>query len=219
MFIGHYAVALAAKKAAPRTSLGTLFIAAQFIDLLWPLFILFGLEHVRIVPGDTVVTPLDFYDYPYSHSLLAVLVWGLLFAAVYFSFKRTMSASIVLGLCVASHWVLDLLTHRPDLPLGMGGDARWGLGLWNSLAGTLIVETGLFVGGIVLYMKTTRAANGKGKFGFWALIGVLFAIYLANLFGPPPPDVAAIGYAGNLSWLFVLWAYWVDRNRGVQAAA
>jgi FtsH-binding integral membrane protein len=215
VFIGHYAVALAAKKAAPRTSLGTLFLGAQLVDLLWPVFILSGLEHVRIVPGITVVTPLDFYDYPFSHSLLAVLLWGLGLGAVYFAARRNMRASIVLGLCVVSHWVLDLLTHRPDLPLSVGGDMRWGLGLWNSLAGTVIVETALFLAGIVIYLKTTHAITGVGKYGFWALVGVLFAIYIVNVFGPPPPNVSAIGYAGNLSWLFVIWAYWVDRNRRI----
>jgi hypothetical protein len=213
MFIGHYGVALAAKKAAPRTSLGTLFIGAQFIDLLWPLLVLAGLEHVRIAPGSTVVTPLDFYDYPYSHSLLGVLFWGVLLASVYFALKRNMRASVVLGFCVVSHWILDLLTHRPDLPLGIGGETRWGLGLWNSLAGTLIVETLLFAGGVIVYLKTTRAKNGVGKIAFWALVGVLFAIYLANLFGPPPPSVSTIAVAGNVSWLIVFWAYWVDHNR------
>jgi hypothetical protein len=220
MFIGHYAVALAAKKAAPRTSLGTLFIGAQFIDLLWPLLVLAGLEHVRIEPGSTVVTPLDFYDYPYSHSLLGVFFWGVLLASVYFASKRNMRASVVLGLCVVSHWILDLLTHRPDLPLSIGGETRWGFGLWNSLAGTLIVETLLFVVGVVVYLKTTRAKNGVGKIGFWALVGVLFALYLANLFGPPPPNVSTIAVAGNVSWLFVFWAYWVDHNReAVQGVA
>jgi len=213
MFIGHYAVALAAKKAAPRTSLGTLFIAAQFIDLLWPLLVLAGLEHVRISPGSTIVTPLDFYDYPYSHSLLGVLVWGVLLSGGYFVLKRDVRASIVLGLCVVSHWILDLLTHRPDLPLGIGGETRWGLGLWNSLAGTLIVESVLFAAGVFVYLKATRAKNRAGMIGFWALAGVLFAIYLANIFGPPPPSVSTIAVAGNVSWLFVIWAYWVDHNR------
>jgi hypothetical protein len=215
MFIGHYAVALAAKKAAPRTSLGTLFIAAQFVDLLWPLLVLAGLEHVRIAPGNTVVTPLDFYDYPYSHSLLGVLVWGVLLASVYFGLKRDVRGSVVLGLCVLSHWILDLLTHRTDLPLGIDSETRWGLGLWNSLAGTLIVETVLLLAGVIVYLRTTRAKNGAGRIGFWALVGVLFAIYLANLFGPPPPNVSTIAIAGNVSWLFVFWAYWVDHNREV----
>ncbi len=216
MFIGHYAVALAAKKVAPHTSLGTLFIAAQFIDLLWPLLVLVGIEHVRIEPGATAVTPLDFYDYPFSHSFLGVVFWAVLFGLVYFGFRRNGRASIVLALCVASHWFLDLLTHRPDLPLAPGGETRWGLGLWNSLAGTLIVETALFAAGVFMYLRTTRPKDRVGTIGFWALAGILLAIYLANLFGPPPPDVSTIAYAGNLSWLFVLWAYWVDRHRVTQ---
>jgi FtsH-binding integral membrane protein len=216
MFIGHFAVALAAKKAAPRTSLGTLFIAAQFIDLLWPLFLLVGIEHVRIDPGATAVTPLDFYDYPFSHSFLGVVFWAVLFGVVYFGLRRDGRASIVLALCVASHWFLDLLTHRPDLPLSPGGEARWGLGLWNSLAGTLLIETALFAAGVFVYLRTTRAKNRVGTIGLWALAGILFAIYMANLFGPPPPDVSTIAYAGNLIWFFVLWAYWVDRNRITQ---
>ncbi len=219
MFLGHYAVALAAKKAAPRTSLGTLFIAAQFIDLLWPLLLLAGLEHVRIAPGDTAVTPLDFHDYPISHSLLGVIMWGLLLGGLYYGFRREGRAAIVLGLVVLSHWILDLLTHRPDLPLGIGGDARVGLGLWNSLPGTLLVEIGLYGVGLFVYLKTTKAVKGAGTYGFWALIGVLFVIYIANIFGPPPPDVSMIAYAGNLGWLFVIWAYWVDRNRAVRENA
>ncbi len=134
---------------------------------------------------------------------------------VYFALKRNVRASIVLGLCVVSHWILDLLTHRPDLPIGIGSETRWGLGLWNSLAGTLIVETAFLVTGVIVYLKTTRAKNGVGKFAFWALVGVLFAIYLANLFGPPPPNVSTIAIAGNVTWIFVGWAYWVDHNREV----
>ena len=216
MFIGHYAVALAAKKAAPRISLGTLFIAAQFIDLLWPVLVLVGLEHVRIAPGDTVVTPLDFYHYPFSHSLLGVSIWAVLLGGLYFGIRRDLRAGIVIGLCVVSHWFLDLLTHRPDLPLAFGGETRVGLGLWNSLPGTLIIEIALYGLGLFLYLKTTKARNGVGRFGFWALIGTLFVIYIANIFGPPPPDVSMIAYAGNLGWVFVFWAYWVDRNRVIQ---
>jgi hypothetical protein len=213
MFIGHYAVALAAKKASPRTSLGTLFLAAQFVDLLWPLFLIAGLEHVKIAPGTTVVTPLDFYDYPYTHSLFGTVTWAVLLGAVYFVVKRDLRPSILVGLCVVSHWFLDLLTHRPDLPLGIVGEARWGLGLWNSLAGTLVVEAGLFAVGVYIYVTTTRARNRIGAIGFWALVSLLAIIYVMSLFGPPPPDVTMIAYAGNVSWLFVVWAYWVDKNR------
>jgi hypothetical protein len=215
MFIGHFAVALAAKKAAPHTSLGTLFIASQFIDLLWPLFVLVGVEHVRIVPGITAVTPLDFYDYPYTHSLLAVLFWGILLGILHVVVKRDVRAGLVVSLCVLSHWLLDLLTHRPDLPIGLSGDSRWGIGLWNSFAGTLLVESALFAGGVYLYASSTSAKNGVGRVGFWSLAATLFVVYLANLFGPPPPSVSMIAIAGNASWLFVAWAYWIDRNRDV----
>src|SRR5512139_3691369 len=138
MFLGHFAVGFAAKRLAPRASLGTLFLAAQFIDLLWPLLVLLGIERVRIAPGITTVTPLDFEHYPWSHSLFAVSVWGVLFATVYLFIRRDRRASLVLGLAVLSHWLLDFLVHRPDLPLLPGGE-RFGLGLWNSLAGTLVV--------------------------------------------------------------------------------
>ena len=161
MFLGHFAVALAAKKAAPKTSLGTLFIGAQFIDLLWPILLVAGVEHVRLDPGNTVVTPLDFYNYPFSHSLTGVVIWSVVVGGVYFAFRRYRRGALVLGAAVLSHWVLDLLTHRPDLPLTFSGDARAGFGLWNSLPFTLIVELGLFAAGVVFYLRAT-SANGQG---------------------------------------------------------
>jgi len=213
MFIGHYAVALAAKKGAPKVSLGTLFIAAQLVDLLWPLFLLLGLEHVRIDPGNTAFTPLDFYDYPITHSLVGAVGWSMLLGGVYYGFRRERKSAVVIGLVVFSHWILDLITHRPDLPLGLGGDQMFGLGLWNSLEGTLVVEIGLFAGGIILYLKSTEAKDRTGRYAFWGLIGVLGLIHIGNIFGPPPPDKLAIAIAGNALWLFVLWAYWIDRHR------
>jgi len=213
MFIGHYAVALAAKKGAPKASLGTLFIAAQLVDLLWPLFLLLGLEHVRIDPGNTAFTPLDFYDYPITHSLVGAVGWSMLLGGVYYGFRRERKSAVVIGLVVFSHWILDLITHRPDLPLGLGGDQMFGLGLWNSLEGTLVVEIGLFAGGIILYLKSTEAKDRTGRYAFWGLIGVLGLIHIGNIFGPPPPDKLAIAIAGNALWLFVLWAYWIDRHR------
>ena len=213
MFIGHYAVALAAKKAAPNSSLGTLFIGAQLIDLLWPLFLLAGWEHVRLDPGNTVVTPLDFYDYPISHSLLGTLIWGLLFALLYFAFRKYKRGAIVLGLCVASHWFLDFLTHRPDLLLWFGGKTPVGLGLWNSLPGTLVVELGLFAVGLAIYVRSTKSKDRIGTIAFWSLIGLLLVIYFSNLFGPPPPEPHMIAIAANASWLFVFWAYWADKHR------
>lgn len=219
MFLGHFAVALAAKKTAPKASLGTLFIGAQFIDLLWPILLVAGVEHVRLDPGNTVVTPLDFYNYPFSHSLTGVVIWSVVVGGVYFAFRRYRRGALVLGAAVLSHWVLDLLTHRPDLPLTFSGDARAGFGLWNSLPFTLIVELGLFAAGVVFYLRTTSAMDRVGSYALWALILVLAGIYVMNLFGPPPPNVEMIGIAGNAGWLFVLWAYWVDRHRSAVSDA
>lgn len=213
MFIGHYAVALAAKKAAPRTSLGTLFMAAQFVDLLWPSLLLLRLEHVRIDPGNTAVTPLDFYDYPITHSLAGGVLWSLLLGILYLAVRRDLRGAFVVGACVISHWILDFLTHRPDLPLWFTGSTRVGAGLWNSVAGTIVVEVGMFAAGVALYVKTTRSKDRTGVYAFWSLIAVLLAIYCGNLFGPPPPDAEAIAIAGNAAWLFVLWAYWADSHR------
>lgn len=213
MFIGHYAVALAAKKAAPKTSLGTLFMAAQFADLLWPAFLLAGLEHVRIAPGNTAFTPLDFYDYPISHSLTGALLWSIVLGALYYAVRREARAALVVGACVGSHWILDYLTHRPDLPITFGGSLRVGAGLWNSVAWTLIVEVALFAAGLWIYLKSTRPRDKTGVFAFWSLIVVLCAIYLTSAFGPPPSNASMIAVVGNGAWLFVFWAYWADAHR------
>lgn len=216
MFIGHFGVGLGAKKAAPKVSLGTLFLASQFLDLLWPTFLLLGWEHVSIQPGITKMAPLNFTSYPWSHSLLMALVWALAFGAIYFIIKRNIIAAIVVGLCVVSHWFLDLLVHIPDLPLYPGGAALVGLGLWNFKIVSILLEVLFFVGGVILYVNTTTAKNRTGKYGFWFLVFFLAAIYVSNIFGPPPPNVQAIAWAGQLQWLFVLLAYWVDRNRLVK---
>jgi len=213
MFIGHYAVAMAAKKAAPQASLGTLFLASQLVDLIWPVMLLLGIEHVKISPGITVVTPLDFYDYPITHSLIGVISWGVLLGAFYFYIKRDIRTSLVLMLCVFSHWILDFLTHRPDLPLSLSGDRFYGLGLWNSFSGTLVVELGLYVIGIAVYLNSTSVKDKSGNYGFWSLAVLLLIIYAANIFGSAPPNEIMIGYAGLGLWLFIPWAYWVDNHR------
>ena len=213
MFIGHFAVGFAAKTITPRVSLGALFLAVQFVDLLWPIFILVGIEHVLIVPGITKVMPLNFENYPISHSLISVLIWGLLFGVVYCFMQRYRKGAIVLGLCVVSHWFLDLIVHRPDLPLFFGESPHLGFGLWNSLVGTLLVEGILFCAGVFLYMRTTYAKDRIGTWAFWSLVGFLVIAYIGNLFGPVPPNVQAIAWTGNAQWLLIMWAYWVDRHR------
>jgi hypothetical protein len=215
VFIGHFGVGFGAKAAAPKTSLGTLFLAAQFVDLLWPSLLLVGLEKVVIAPGITRVTPLDFTSYPISHSLVAALVWGTLFAAAYYLLRRYPKGAWICGAAVLSHWVLDALVHRPDLPLVPGCAVRIGLGLWNSLPATLIVELGIFAAGVWLYVRTTRALDRVGSVALWSLVGFLLIMYLGNLFGPPPPSATAIAWAGQAQWLLVIWAFWIDRHRAV----
>lgn len=213
MFIGHIAVALAAKRAAPRTSLGTLAVAVEFTDLLWPIFLLLGWEQVRIVPGMTVVTPLDFVFYPLSHSLLADIGWASLLAGLYLIRKRYLKGAFVIWACVMSHWILDAISHRPDMPLYPGGRVSIGLGLWNSLPATLLVEGAMFVAGVAIYLRSTRAKDKTGVIAFRALIIVFVIFYLANVLGPLPPSLKALKLGALCGWLFIPWFYWVDRHR------
>ncbi len=219
MFIGHFALGFAAKTAAPRVSLGTLFLAAQFIDLLWPSFLLMGLERVRIEPGATTVTPLVFEHYPWSHSLLAVLGWAALLAGLHFLLRRDRRSALILAGLVLSHWLLDLLVHRPDLPLWPWGGSVLGLRLWSSLLLTLALEVPLFMLGVWLYSRGTRALDGAGRWGLVGLVLFLFVVYAGNVLGSPPPSVEAIAWIGQLQWLLVLWGYWVDWHRRAVAPA
>ena len=215
MYIGHFAVALAAKRAAPGTSLGTLIAASQMMDLIWPILVLPGLEVVVIDPGNTIVTPLDFRKYPYSHSLLAVITWGSLLAVIYWFFTRYRPGTIMVWVAVLSHWVLDLISHRPDLPLYPGGEKLLGFGLWNSLTATLLLEGGMFFAGVMIYLRTTSAMDRTGKFAFWALIVFLITTYCVNVFGPPPPPGGErlVVLTTLLLWMLVPWGYWIDRHR------
>lgn len=213
MFIGHFGVGLGAKALAPKVSLGSLFLAAQFVDLLWPTFLLMGVERVRIAPATTAVTPLDFVYYPISHSLLAVICWAALFAGIYHAFCRYPRGAMVLGFAVVSHWFLDLVVHRPDLPLYPGGAQLVGLGLWSSLGATLAVELPIFALGLWLYLRTTAASDALGRWGLLGLVVFLVAVYLANLFGEPPPNVTALAWVAQAQWLLVAWGYWVDKHR------
>jgi membrane-bound metal-dependent hydrolase YbcI (DUF457 family) len=215
MFIGHFGAGFGAKKFAPTLSLGTLFLASQWIDLIWPVLLIFGIERVEIDPGNTVVTPLNFIHYPITHSLFAVLIWALLLGGIYYLWKKEIKNAVWIGALVLSHWVLDLITHRPDLPLMPGSELMMGLGLWNSMAGTLILEVAIFALGIYFYISTTKAKNKTGTVALWILIGFLFIVYLSNLFGPPPPSSGAIGYVGLSQWLMIAWGYWIGRNREI----
>lgn len=212
MFIGHHAAAFAAKRVAPRVSLGTLFFATMWLDLLWPLLLLAGVEHVRIAPGITKFTPLDFYDYPISHSLLTVIGWSVLFAVLHYARRKSWRDAGLVGAAVLSHWLLDLPMHRPDLPLWPGGP-KVGFGLWNSIPLTIAIEVTLFILGLVLYLRATRARDRIGSIALWALVVFVAAIYVANITSPPPPSADAIAWVGLAAWLFVPWGWWIDRHR------
>jgi multisubunit Na+/H+ antiporter MnhC subunit len=213
MFIGHFGAGFAGKKFSKSVSLGTYFMAAQWVDLVYPILILLGIEKAEIKPGISAVTPLDFTYYPFSHSLFAAIVWGVLFALVYFLFKKNLKNALILGALVVSHWFLDLLVHIPDLPIFPGYNLKVGLGIWNSLPATLIVEGLIFAVGVYLYFQTTKAKNKIGFYSLMGLIVFLVLMYISNLVGPPPPSIEAIGIVGNTQWLIILWGYWIDKNR------
>ncbi len=219
MFIGHFGVGLGAKSVAPKVSLGSLFFAAQLLDLLWSTFLLLGVERVRIVPGATVVTPLIFEHYPFSHSLIAALGLACLVGGIHFLLKRKAVAAFVLALLVISHWLLDLLVHQPDLPLFPGSGTVLGLNAWSSLPLTLTIEGSLFALGVWLYSRTTTHNDAVGRWGFVVLVAFLIGIYAGNLFGAPPPGSEAIAWVGQMQWLLVLWGYWIDKHRHVSARA
>jgi hypothetical protein len=211
MFLGHFGVAFAAKKAAPKASLGTLVFAAQFADLLWPVLLLLGIEKVRIVPGLLPASPFDFTSYPLSHSLVTQIAWGALIVLVYFGFKREGRDALLVGALVPTHWILDFIAHRPDMPIYPGG-AKYGLGMWNSIALTLAVEYVLFAAGIAIYVSVARAKDKMGIFAFWSLVVVLGVLYPASLFGPPPPNTQVLAESALAIWLTVPWTAWADRH-------
>jgi membrane-bound metal-dependent hydrolase YbcI (DUF457 family) len=217
MFIGHFGLSFMAKKAAPKVSLGTLFIATQFVDILWPFLLLFHVEKMMVVPGYTKSNPFEFLYFPYTHSLLMGFVWGAIVGGAYWLFKRDTRGALVVGLCVLSHWFLDLIVHAADLPLTPFGDYKVGFGLWNYVAITLIIEFGLFLGGAFVYSTFTKAKNKIGKWVLWILVILLLLVQLANTFGPAPSDSVMNLFASFITLMAIILAlaYWVDKNREV----
>ena len=214
MFIGHFALGFAAKRVTPRLSLVVLFLAAQFADVLWPFLVAAGVEHVRIDPGNTAVTPLDFVSYPYSHSLVMLVIWGLLLGWIYRGGDR--AAFPVVAALVVSHWILDVITHRPDMPLYPGGP-EFGLGLWNSVHATVVTEGLLYLAGVWIYIRATRARDAIGRWAFVSLAAALVLFYAASLAGGPPPSVRALYLTGIFGAALILaWGWWADRHRDVE---
>lgn len=214
MFIGHFGVGLAAKSLAPKTSLGTLVLAALFSDVLWIFFAYAGLEHVAIKPGITAVNALDLYDIAFSHSLATNVVWAAAFAGLYFLVRRYWRGAWVIFAVVISHWLLDFVSHRPDMPLAPGGHTVLGLGLWNHRLATFVVEGGIWLLGIIFYLRTTRPSNRAGSYGFWIMVTLLSALWAVSLRGTPPPNLTAVKTVNSVMFAITLaWAYWMNRVR------
>jgi hypothetical protein len=214
MFIGHFAVGFAAKRATPRVSLAILFLAAQLADLLWPVLVAAGIERVRIQPGDTAFTPLDFVSYPYSHSLLMLAIWGMALGFAYKVIRRSDGRTMfILFLLVVSHWILDWIAHRPDMPTYPGGP-KLGLGLWHSVPATISVELVMFAIGVWIYSRATRARDAIGRWSLVGLIVVLLSLYFSNLGSGAPPSVEAIWIAALIGGILLLiWSWWTDAHR------
>jgi len=218
VFIGHFAVGFAAKRFAPRTSLALLLAAPLFADVLWPWFVLLGWERVRIDPGNTSFTPLDLAYYPWSHSLLMSSVWATVFALVYQRISHYWPGTLAIWVGVLSHWVLDWITHRPDMPLYPGGP-RFGLGLWNSIAGTMVVEILMLAIGVWLYARITHGVDRVGRYGFVAYVACLLVLYVGDRFSAPPTSVAEIMWTGIIAEAFLIpWAWWFDDHRVFRSA-
>lgn len=218
MFLSHFAVGFASKRLAPGASLGPLLAAPQLLDLLWPVFLLLGLERVEIHASANPFAALTFTSYPWSHSLVMSLIWGVLFGGSYYLVTRYWRGAWVMGVAVVSHWALDAASHFPDVPLSPWSARLVGLGLWRSVPATLVVELGLFAVGAWLYTGGTRARDRIGRYAWWGLLLLLLAAYLGSLMGPPPPSTSAIAWAGLIGALVILGlAVWADRHRTVVA--
>ena len=212
MFLGHFGLALAARRLTAGRSLGAAVLAAQWADLLWPVLVLAGVERLAVEPGATAFNALDFVSYPWSHSLLALLVWGAVAGGLYYRWTGRPRDAAVVGALVPSHWLLDLVVHRSDLPVWPGGP-EVGLGLWTSVAGTLVAEFGLFAAGAAVYLTATSPRNRSGSWGAYGLLLLLVGVYLVTAFGPPPADSTAVAFGALALWLVVPLAGWVDSHR------
>jgi hypothetical protein len=211
MGIGHLAVGFAAKRWAPRLSLGVLLLAAVLPDVLWGILLLAGVEHARIVPGIAAI-PLQLYDYPISHSLVTTAGWAAVFAMAVFAVTRSARGALVVALAVLSHWALDAFSHLADMPVLPHGPYV-GLGLWRSQGASVLIEMAFLTMGLASYVGATRPTSAGGAWGLTVLTVLFFASNLLAYFGPPPPSVKAIA-VGNLILLLVLWAaHGVDRRR------
>ena len=211
MFVGHLAAALVGKRIRPDVSLGWYVAAATTLDLLWPIFLLLGVERVSIVPGATAFNPLVFDSYPWSHSLVMAIVWGLVLAAIGRWRGLPKPALTILALLVVSHWVLDFITHAPDLPLWPGSSPKLGLGLWNSIPASLVIEGVMWIFAIALYLKGRRATSWAGPVALWSLVLITTFMWAG---GPwtTAPSPSALPWFALIGWIMIPWSAVADRH-------
>ena len=214
MFIGHYGVSFASKSFHKSIPLWLLFIAVQFLDVLWSIFVFTGIEKVRIVPGITATNPLDLYYMPYTHSLVGALVWSAVGIGAYkIVRKSSIATAAAIGVAVFSHWVLDLVVHRPDLAL-YDDTYKMGLGLWDYPATAFGLEIVLLFGGMFMYLRSTEALDSIGKYGMPVLGLVLIAVQSVVFFGAPPTSPSAAAITALFAYLlFAGAAFWLERHR------
>jgi hypothetical protein len=218
MFLGHYGLAFALKRAEPKVSLGTWFIAVQLLDLLWGIFLLLGWEHARIVADPGAVTPFEFWDYPISHSMVGALAWGIVAAACYYSWPTRdtahhWQASTLVGVAVFSHYVLDVVVHLPDLPLLGNDSAKLGLGLWRHPIATMLVELATLGVGVAVYVALRSKRHPVRPVRLAVLVLLLLATYFGSSYGPLPPNISTVGISViGIILLAGLLAAWTDRR-------
>jgi hypothetical protein len=211
MFVGHYGVSFVVKRVDDTIPLWILFVAVQLIDVIWAKFVILGVEKVRIVPGFTATNPLDLYYMPYTHSLVAAVAWSAAAAIAYRLLVRrsTSRASFLVGLAVLSHWVLDFVVHRPDLPL-YDDSAKVGLGLWDRPGLAFGLEAALLLGGLALFLS-----RRPGRAVAWVVFGiVMLAVQALVFFGPPPGSGAQIAITALAAYgAFAAVAWWLADRR------
>ncbi|NNE18158.1 MAG: hypothetical protein HKN10_06750 [Myxococcales bacterium] len=213
MFLGHYGPSFGLRYASGGVPLWVLFLAAQFVDIVWSVLVITGVEKVRITPGFTASSPLDLYYMPYTHSLAASVVWVLVLGWLA-SLVWSRRGGVVVGVCVLSHWVLDLLVHVTDLPL-WGDVHKVGFGLWDRPVIAFVLETAVLFIGAAIYAKHARS-----KLAIWIFAIVLLAIQMTNFVMPPPEESSQLAMMALSSYiLFAAAAGFVEKKWGQSASA
>jgi hypothetical protein len=214
MLVGHFAVGLAAKRIQPAISVGTLVLASMLADLLWCIFMLAGIEQVQFKPGLGAANYFAASNIVFSHSLLMDALWAGLLAGAWFLGRRSLAGAWVIFGAVLSHWLLDWISHPPDMPLSPGVDRHLGLGLWRSIPASLIVEGGFWALAVIVYARATHPKSRIGVYVYWSVAAFFTLAWYNNLAGPPPPNPRTAPMASFVFFsLAVAWAYWIDRLR------